>query len=102
MSFLARSATARAATSLSAKRMTLVGQRGFASEAAASGLGPSFKLSEDQEAYQELARRFTAENIIPAARHHDETMEYPWQIIKDAHAAGLVNTHIPEEYGVPD
>lgn len=101
MSFLARSATSRAAAaSLTAKRTaSLVGQRNFASEAAASGLGPSFKLSEDQEAYQELARRFTAENIIPAARHHDETMEYPWQIIKDAHAAGLVNTHIPEEYG---
>lgn len=47
----------------------------------------------------ELARRFTAENIIPKAKHHDETMEYPWEIIKAAHAAGLVNTHIPQEYG---
>lgn len=76
-------------------------KRAYASEAAASPYGPSFKLSEDQEAYQELARRFTAENIIPKARHHDATMEYPWEIIKSAHAAGLVNTHIPEEYGGP-
>lgn len=102
------------------------GRRAFASEAPLSG--PSFKLSEDQEAYQgacglkksafhyvvadplrlpcrahtaDLARRFTAENIIPKAKHHDETMEYPWEIIKAAHAAGLVNTHIPEAYGGP-
>ncbi|UZJ53223.1 hypothetical protein CBS101457_002543 [Exobasidium rhododendri] len=93
MSFLAR----RAGLSIS-RNATL--RRSFASEAAVHA-GPSFKLSEDQEAYQELARRFTAEHIIPNARHHDQTMEYPWEIIKAAHAAGLVNTHIPEEYGGP-
>ncbi|CEH18511.1 acyl-dehydrogenase [Ceraceosorus bombacis] len=61
--------------------------------------GPSFGLTEDQEAYLELARRFTQDEIIPVARHHDETMEYPWEVIKKAHAAGLVNTHIPEKFG---
>lgn len=28
-------------------------------------------------------------------------MEYPWEVIKKAHAVGLLNTHIPEEYGGP-
>lgn len=28
-------------------------------------------------------------------------MEYPWEIIKAAHGVGLLNTHIPEEYGGP-
>lgn len=49
----------------------------------------------------DLARKFTAENIIPVARHHDETMEYPWEVIKKAHEVGLLNTHVPEEFGGP-
>lgn len=49
----------------------------------------------------ELAKKFTREEIIPVARHHDQTMEYPWEVIKKAHAVGLLNTHIPEEYGGP-
>lgn len=59
----------------------------------------SFELSEDQQAYQDLARKFTREHIIPVAKHHDETMEYPWEVIKKAHELGLVNTHIPEKFG---
>lgn len=58
-----------------------------------------FGLSDDQRSYQDLARKFTRENIIPVAKHHDETMEYPWEIIKKAHEVGLVNTHIPEAFG---
>ncbi|WFD34230.1 medium-chain acyl-CoA dehydrogenase [Malassezia cuniculi] len=61
----------------------------------------SFELDEDQKMYQDLARRFTREHIIPAARRLDETMEYPWELIKKAHEIGLLNTHIPEQYGGP-
>ena len=32
-------------------------------------------LTEEQTEYQELARKFTAEEIIPVAAHHDETGE---------------------------
>ena len=28
-------------------------------------------------------------------------MEYPWEIIKKAHAAGLLNSQIPEKFGGP-
>ncbi len=49
----------------------------------------------------DLARKFTEEHIIPKAGHHDKTMEYPWEIIKEAHKTGLLNTHIPEKYGGP-
>ncbi|KAI9136831.1 acyl-CoA dehydrogenase/oxidase [Paraphysoderma sedebokerense] len=49
--------------------------------------------------FQELARKFTAEEIIPKAAHHDQTGEYPTEIIKKAWELGLVNTHIPAEYG---
>src|SRR6185436_14713155 len=37
--------------------------------------------------------------IAPKARHHDETAEYPWEILKKAWEIGLMNPHIPEEYG---
>lgn len=59
----------------------------------------SFELSDDQRSYQELARKFTKDNITPVARHYDETMEYPWEVIKKAHEVGLLNTHVPEAFG---
>jgi len=59
----------------------------------------SFEMSDDQQAFQELAHEFAVDVIRPAAVHHDETGEYPWDVIKQAHARGLMNTHIPAEYG---
>ena len=50
----------------------------------AESAGVSFGLSEDQEAYRDLARKFAREEIIPNARHHDQTMVYPTEIIKKA------------------
>ena len=41
-----------------------------------------FNLTSEQLEYQQLARKFTAEHIIPAARYHDETGEYPVDILK--------------------
>jgi acyl-CoA dehydrogenase len=58
-----------------------------------------FSLSDDQKQLQELARKFTKEEIIPKAAHHDETGEYPHEIAKKAWELGLANTHIPVEYG---
>ncbi len=59
----------------------------------------NFALSEEQTQLQELARKFTKEEIIPKAAHHDETGEYPREIAKKAWEVGLMNTHIPQEYG---
>ncbi|KAF9997986.1 hypothetical protein BGZ65_006457, partial [Modicella reniformis] len=56
----------------------------------------SFGLNEDQIAIQELTRKFTQDEIIPAAAHHDRTGEYPTEIIRKAWNLGLVNTHIPQ------
>jgi acyl-CoA dehydrogenase len=61
--------------------------------------GISFSLSEEQKELQELARSFTAKEIIPNAAHHDRTGEYPTEILKKAWEVGLLNTHIPAEYG---
>jgi acyl-CoA dehydrogenase len=59
----------------------------------------SFQLSEEQEALRDLAAEFAKNEIRPVSGHHDETGEYPWEVLKKAHEIGLLNTHVPEEYG---
>ena len=46
-----------------------------------------------------MAEKFTREEVIPVAPMYDKTGEYPWDIIKKAHEVGLMNLHVPEEYG---
>jgi acyl-CoA dehydrogenase len=58
-----------------------------------------FSLSEEQTQLQELARKFAKEEMAPKAAHHDKTGEYPREIAKKAWELGLMNTHIPQEYG---
>jgi acyl-CoA dehydrogenase len=59
----------------------------------------SFQLSDEQAALRELAHDFAKSEIRPAAPHHDETGEYPHAVLKEAHKLGLMNTHVPSEYG---
>lgn len=62
-----------------------------------------FSISEpnaEQLEIQQLARKFAREEILPVAVHHDKTGEFPWDIIKKAHGLGLMNHHIPEEFGI--
>ena len=58
-----------------------------------------FGLNQDQIDLQDMARKFTAEHIIPNAAHHDKTGEYPTEILKKAWEAGLLNGHVPEKFG---
>lgn len=48
---------------------------------------------------QDLARKFTKEEIIPKAAYFDKTGEYPIEIVKKAHSLGLMNGHVPQECG---
>ena len=59
----------------------------------------NYSLSEEQTQLQELARKFSRDEIIPKAAHHDKTGEYPREIAKKAWEIGLMNTHIPQEFG---
>ena len=59
----------------------------------------SFALNEDQLAFRDLAHEFAANEMRPAAAHHDHTGEYAWDVIRKAHELGLMNTPIPEAYG---
>ena len=61
--------------------------------------GISFALTDEQKALRELAREFAANEIRPKEREYDEHMRHPVDVIEKAHALGLMNAHIPEEYG---
>jgi acyl-CoA dehydrogenase len=58
-----------------------------------------FEPNEQQQALRDLAHSFAESEIRPKAEHHDRTMEFPWEVIRAAHAQGLMNTHIPERLG---
>ncbi len=58
-----------------------------------------FSLSDEQLQLQDLARKFAKDEIIPKAAHHDKTGEYPREVAAKAWELGLMNTHVPAEYG---
>ena len=61
--------------------------------------GISFALSDEQKALRELAREFAEKEIRPKAAEYDEHATHPADVIAKAHEVGLMNVHIPEEYG---
>src|SRR5256712_12834957 len=59
-----------------------------------------FSLSAEQEAIQQLAHEFAEKEIRPVAAYHDETEEFPYEVVKKAHRLGLTPAaFLPEEYG---
>lgn len=86
-----------------------------------SGAGLSFELTAEQHAFKELARSFARDEVIPVAAKYDKSMAFPhdvfqkaWELGKYVISAtklwtifnrntvslkGLVNAHIPTEYG---
>ena len=63
--------------------------------------GISFALSDEQRALRELAREFAEKEIRPKAAEYDEHATHPADLIAKAHELGLMNVHVPEEYGGP-
>ena len=59
----------------------------------------SFELTDEQKQLQSLARDFAQKEMAPKAAHHDQTMKFPTEILKKAWEVGIMNTHIPEEFG---
>jgi len=57
-----------------------------------------FSLSEEQKALQEMARDFARERIAPVAQELDQQSKHPQELINEAHALGLMNLTVPEEY----
>src|SRR6185437_9745976 len=64
--------------------------------------GVSFGLTDEQRALRDLAHEFAEKEIRPKEREYDEHSTHPADVIAKAHAVGLMNLHIPAEYGGPE
>jgi len=60
-----------------------------------------FTLTDEQKNLREMAHDFAEKEIRPVAWEFDRDGTWPEKIIEKAWEVGLMNTHIPEEYGGP-
>jgi acyl-CoA dehydrogenase len=61
--------------------------------------GISFALADEQKELRALAREFAEKEIRPRAAEYDEQQTHPADVIEKAHDLGLMNVHVPPEYG---
>ena len=64
-----------------------------------SATGVSFALTDEQRELRALARAFAEKEIRPKAAEYDEHSAHPADVIAKAHELGLMNLHVPAEYG---
>jgi acyl-CoA dehydrogenase len=60
-----------------------------------------FTLTDEQKDIRQLAHDFAEKEIRPVAWDYDRDSTFPSEIIQKAWEVGLMNSHIPEEYGGP-
>src|SRR5918992_788306 len=60
-----------------------------------------FTLTDEQKDIRDLAHDFAEKEIRPVAWEYDRDSTWPQEIIEKAWEVGLMNSHIPEEYGGP-
>ncbi|TMK97949.1 MAG: acyl-CoA dehydrogenase [Actinobacteria bacterium] len=58
-----------------------------------------FTLTDEQRNLREMAHDFAVGEIRPVAWEYDRDATWPQEIIEKAWEVGLMNSHIPEEYG---
>jgi acyl-CoA dehydrogenase len=60
---------------------------------------PNFELTSEEKDIKDLAHEFAKKEIRPVAAEFDKDGTWPKEIINKAFEVGLMNTHIPVEYG---
>ena len=60
-----------------------------------------FTLTDEQKDLREMAHDFAEKEIRPVAWEYDKEGTWPEDVLKKAWEVGLMNSHIPEEYGGP-
>jgi acyl-CoA dehydrogenase len=58
-----------------------------------------FTLTDEQRNLREMAHDFAAKEIRPVAWEYDRDGTWPQDVMEKAWEVGLMNSHIPEEYG---
>src|SRR5690606_403981 len=58
-----------------------------------------FELSEDQRAFQEMARNFAAQELQPHAADWDRNHFFPVETLRKAAALGLAGIYVREDVG---
>jgi acyl-CoA dehydrogenase len=58
-------------------------------------------LTDEQKDLRELAHSFAEKEMRPVAWEYDKEGTWPEDVLKKAWDVGLMNTHLPEEYGGP-
>jgi short-chain 2-methylacyl-CoA dehydrogenase len=58
-----------------------------------------FRLTEEQDALRKTVEDFARHVVAPGAERHDETGEFPYQVIAQMGEMGLFGLPFPEEYG---
>jgi acyl-CoA dehydrogenase len=60
-----------------------------------------FTLTDEQKSMREMAHEFAEREIRPVAWEYDRDATWPGEIIEKAWELGLMNVHLPSEYGGP-
>jgi acyl-CoA dehydrogenase len=58
-----------------------------------------FTLTDEQKSLREMAHDFAEKEIRPVAWEYDKEGTWPEKLIEKAWSLGLMNSHVPEEYG---
>lgn len=58
-----------------------------------------FDLTEDQRAFQQTARDFARDRLLPFASQWDEDRHFPAEELREACALGLGGIYVPESHG---
>uniref|UniRef100_A0A0N4ZM18 Acyl-CoA dehydrogenase n=1 Tax=Parastrongyloides trichosuri TaxID=131310 RepID=A0A0N4ZM18_PARTI len=61
--------------------------------------GLTFDFTKEQLKIKESSFKFAKEEIIPVATEYDKSTKFPWDVIKKAHQAKLINSIVPKQYG---
>lgn len=59
----------------------------------------SVELTEEQSATQDAVRSFVRKELVPVARHIDESDEYPADIVKGLASLGVLGMEVAPEWG---
>jgi alkylation response protein AidB-like acyl-CoA dehydrogenase len=58
-----------------------------------------FRLSDEQQMMQSVAREFAQREVAPVAARYDASGEFPFETIRKAGELGFMGVEVPQEYG---